>query len=195
MLYTVLFLAFLYAVVQGFVRTIVFFGDWLSRGRKLGEDHVERAELALEESEDALERELARAQGERGLARVFSRWRASSAAVEEYLDHLHIGWYQIVIVFLLGSICGLLIEEVFMLVRQGLTQNRVGLVWGPFSPLYGLAAVLLTLLSFVMRKHKVKGWQAFIICADGTAADDPTSDAASGTDVATAATTTTEATP
>lgn len=165
MLYTVLFLAFLYAVVQGFVRTVVFFWDWLSRGRKLDADDVEHAEWALVASEDALERELARAKGERGLGRVFSRWRASRAAVEEYLDHLRLGWYQIVIIFLLGSMSGLLIEEVFTLVRQGLTQNRVGLVWGPFSPLYGLAAVLLTLLSFVMRKHRVKTWQVFLICA------------------------------
>ncbi|HIY52262.1 MAG TPA: putative ABC transporter permease [Candidatus Olsenella avicola] len=165
MLFTVFFLAFLFAVMQGFVRTVVYFWEWLSRGDKLDEDDVERAETALEESEDALERELARAGRQRGLGRIFARWRASNAAVEEYLDHLHLGWYQIVIIFFVGSMAGLLIEEVWMLVSAGLTENRVGLVWGPFSPLYGLGAVLLTVLSFFLRSRGAKGWQVFLVSA------------------------------
>ena len=165
MFLSLIFVVFLYAVVQGFVRVVVFFWEWLSRGRQLDEDDVERAEAALEESEDALERELARAERERGLGRLFARWRASAAAVDEYLDHLHLGWYQIVILFFLGSMAGLLIEEVWMLATAGLTENRVGLVWGPFSPLYGLGAVLLTLLSFLLRSRGARAWQVFLVSA------------------------------
>lgn len=165
MFLSLIFVVFLYAVVQGFVRVVVFFWEWLSRGRQLDEDDVERAEAALEESEDALERELARAERERGLGRLFARWRASAAAVDEYLDHLHLGWYQIVILFFLGSMAGLLIEEVWMLATAGLTENRVGLVWGPFSPLYGLGAVLLTLLSFFLRSRGARAWQVFLASA------------------------------
>lgn len=165
MFLSLIFVVFLYAVVQGFVRVVVFFWEWLSRGRQLDEDDVERAEAALEESEDALERELARAEHERGLGRLFARWRASAAAVDEYLDHLHLGWYQIVILFFLGSMAGLLIEEVWMLATAGLTENRVGLVWGPFSPLYGLGAVLLTLLSFFLRSRGARAWQVFLVSA------------------------------
>ena len=165
MFLSLIFVVFLYAVVQGFVRVVVFFWEWLSRGRQLDEDDVERAEAALEESEDALERELARAERERGLGRLFARWRASAAAVDEYLDHLHLGWYQIVILFFLGSMAGLLIEEVWMLATAGLTENRVGLVWGPFSPLYGLGAVLLTLLSFFLRSRGARAWQVFLVSA------------------------------
>ena len=165
MFLSLIFVVFLYAVVQGFVRVVVFFWEWLSRGRQLDEDDVERAETALEESEDALERELARAERERGLGRLFARWRASAAAVDEYLDHLHLGWYQIVILFFLGSMAGLLIEEVWMLATAGLTENRVGLVWGPFSPLYGLGAVLLTLLSFFLRSRGARAWQVFLVSA------------------------------
>lgn len=165
MFLSLIFVVFLYAVVQGFVRVVVFFWEWLSRGSQLDEDDVERAEAALEESEDALERELARAERERGLGRLFARWRASAAAVDEYLDHLHLGWYQIVILFFLGSMAGLLIEEVWMLATAGLTENRVGLVWGPFSPLYGLGAVLLTLLSFFLRSRGARAWQVFLVSA------------------------------
>lgn len=165
MFLSLIFVVFLYAVVQGFDRVVVFFWEWLSRGRQLDEDDVERAEAALEESEDALERELARAERERGLGRLFARWRASAAAVDEYLDHLHLGWYQIVILFFLGSMAGLLIEEVWMLATAGLTENRVGLVWGPFSPLYGLGAVLLTLLSFFLRSRGARAWQVFLVSA------------------------------
>ena len=134
MLFTVIFLIFLFLVARGFVRTVVFFWDWLSGGDRLPADHVERAEAALEESEDVLERELARAQGARGLGRLFARWRASNEAVDEYLDHLSLGWYQVVFLFFLGSMAGLLIEEVWMLLTAGLTENRAGLVWGPSRP-------------------------------------------------------------
>ncbi|MBM6675406.1 putative ABC transporter permease [Olsenella uli] len=165
MFLSLIFVAFLFAVIQGFVRVVVFFWEWLSRGDQLGEESVERAESALEESEDVLERELARAERERGLGRLFARWHASHEAIDEYLDHLHLGWYQAVIIFFLGSMAGLLIEEVWMLVSSGLTESRVGLVWGPFSPLYGLGAVLLTWMSFFLRSRGARGWQVFLVSA------------------------------
>lgn len=160
-----LFLAFLLAVIHGFVRVVVYFAGWLAGGEKLDAAVVEAEEDAREESEDALERELARAGRQRGLARVFARWEASSEAVDEYLDHLQLGWYQLVIIFFVGCMAGLLIEEVWMLVTAGLTENRVGLVWGPFSPLYGFGAALLTLACFQMRKHGAKTWQIFLAAA------------------------------
>ena len=52
-----------------------------------------------------------------------------------------------------------------MLVSAGLTESRVGLVWGPFSPLYGLGAVLLTWLSFYLRSRGAAGWQVFLVSA------------------------------
>lgn len=165
MFLALLLVAFLFAVVQGFVRVIVFFWEWLGKGDQLDEEDVERAEVALDQSEDVLERELARAERKRGLSRLFARWHASGEAIDEYLDHLHLGWYQMVIIFLLGSMAGLLIEEVWMLASAGLTENRVGLVWGPFSPLYGLGAVILTLLSFILRKHNARSWQVFLVSA------------------------------
>lgn len=165
MFLSLIFVAFLFAVVQGFVRVVVFFWEWLSAGDKLGAEDVALAETALEESEDVLERELARASRERGLGRLFARWRASNEAIDEYLDHLHLGWYQIVIIFFVGCMAGLLIEEVWMLATSGLTESRVGLVWGPFSPLYGFGAALLTILSFALRRAHARAWQVFLASA------------------------------
>ena len=165
MFLSLIFVAFLFAVIQGFVRVVVFFWGWLSHGDRLGAEHVELAESALEESEDVLERELAHVERERGLGRLFARWHASNEAIDEYLDHLRLGWYQIVIIFFLGSMAGLLIEEIWMLLSAGLAENRVGLVWGPFSPLYGLGAVALTVLSFFLRSRGASGWQVFLVSA------------------------------
>lgn len=165
MFYTLLLLAFLIAVVRGFVRVVVYFAEWLQRGKSLDDEDLEPAVRALVESDDALEREMARAASKRGLARVFARWQASREAVDEYLDHMRLGWYQVIIIFFVGCMAGLLLEEIWMLATAGLTENRVGLVWGPFSPLYGTGAVLLTVLCFEMRKHNARSWQIFLISA------------------------------
>ena len=165
MLYTLLLLAFLIAVVRGFVRVIVYFAEWLGRGQSLSEDELEPAVKALVESDDALERELARTQGLHGVRKVFARWQASREASDEYLDNMHLGWYQVIIIFFLGCMAGLLLEEIWMLVTAGLTENRVGLVWGPFSPLYGTGAVLLTVFAFQMRRHSARNWQVFLTSA------------------------------
>ena len=47
-------LMFFLAVVQGFVRVVMYFWDWLSQGEKLDRHEVSRAEQALEGSEDVL---------------------------------------------------------------------------------------------------------------------------------------------
>ena len=152
MFLSLIFVVFLFAVIQGFVRVVVFFWEWLSGGSRLAQERVEQAESALDHSESVLARELAQAEKRRGLSRLFARWQASNEAIDEYLDHLRIGWYQVVIIFFLGSMAGLLIEEVWMLATSGLTQSRPGLVWGPFSPLYGFGAVFLTILSFFLSR-------------------------------------------
>lgn len=165
MFLSLIFVAFLFAVIQGFVRVVMYFWEWLSGGSRLAEERVSLAESALDRSEDVLERELALAERQRGIPRLFARWRASNEAIDEYLEHLRLGWYQVVIIFFLGSMAGLLIEEVWMLATAGLTESRVGLVWGPFSPLYGMGAVLLTVMSFCLRRRGARSWQVFVVSA------------------------------
>ena len=82
---------------------------------------------------------------------------------DDYLDSLRISWYQIVLIFVIGSVAGLILEETWMYFTAHLTESRVGLVWGPFSPLYGFGATLLTLITFAMRKRGVKPLAVFLV--------------------------------
>ena len=40
-------------------------------------------------------------------------------------------------------------------------QHRYGMVWGPFSPLYGIGAVLLTVCLWKIRKRPL--WVIFLL--------------------------------
>lgn len=83
-------------------------------------------------------------------------------AREEYLSGLRLSWYHVVIIFLVASVLGLLLEETWMLLTAGLRESRVGLVWGPFSPIYGVGAVLLTLLCWGLRTRHVDDYVVFL---------------------------------
>lgn len=80
-----------------------------------------------------------------------------------YLDNLRISWYQVVLIFVVGSVAGLFLEETWMFITAHLTQSRVGLVWGPFSPLYGVGATLLTILTFQLRKRHTRPIVVFFV--------------------------------
>lgn len=54
-------------------------------------------------------------------------------------------WAKLLWVFVLMSILGLLGETLQHRIAFNEWESRAGLVWGPFSPIYGLAAVLLTI--------------------------------------------------
>ena len=71
---------------------------------------------------------------------------------EEVLDDIETGFYHYIIIFLIASILGLILETIFTLVSKGFWESRVGLVWGPFSPLYGFGAVFFTIALWKLRK-------------------------------------------
>ena len=68
-----------------------------------------------------------------------------------YLSACTPSLYQYIIIFLISSVLGLLLETVYTLVVFGVLESRVGLIWDPFSPLYGCGAVLLTALLWEAR--------------------------------------------
>ena len=58
------------------------------------------------------------------------------------LDFFNLFW-----TFIVGSVVGLIVEIIFHMavVEPGVYQDRAGLLWGPFSPIYGVGAVLMTM--------------------------------------------------
>lgn len=48
-------------------------------------------------------------------------------------------------IFITASILGLALEDIFHVLVYGGYESRAGFVWGPFSPIYGVGAVVLTL--------------------------------------------------
>lgn len=81
----------------------------------------------------------------------------------DFLNDHKPGLYQYILLFLVASVLGLLLETVWMYVLYGVLESRVGLVWGPFSPLYGCGAVLLTVVLWRLRDQPL--WMIFLISA------------------------------
>lgn len=74
-------------------------------------------------------------------------------------------FYQAVILFVVGCVFGTYWEEIMHLVTSfwatgtPMWESRRGLVYGPFSPVYGIGAVLIYLVFYL---PKVKGWACFV---------------------------------
>lgn len=65
------------------------------------------------------------------------------------LDFFNIFW-----LFMVGSVFGLIIETIYHFAIFGEYQDRAGILWGPFSPIYGCGAVILTVcLNRLWRAH------------------------------------------
>lgn len=65
-----------------------------------------------------------------------------------------INFYKLFWIFFIGSFAGVIIETLFCLLSNGYYENRVGVLWGPFSPLYGVGAVVLTVGLYFLRFHR-----------------------------------------
>ncbi len=53
-------------------------------------------------------------------------------------------FYNLFWIFILCSVGGLIVETVASYPADGVWKDRAGLVWGPFSPIYGAGGVLVT---------------------------------------------------
>lgn len=96
------------------------------------EDEVnERIEEHLQEVEERVEK---------AEPQLIKEARAQIAPPYIKLDFTILFW-----IFVIGSILGLVVEDVFHYLVYHNMESRAGLVWGPFSSIYGVGAVILTL--------------------------------------------------
>ena len=82
--------------------------------------------------------------------RDFVDWLVNSTLVRSFRAQLAPGYLNIDFlllfwIFVSASILGLVLEDVFHILVYGGYESRAGFVWGPFSPIYGVGAVALTL--------------------------------------------------
>lgn len=56
-----------------------------------------------------------------------------------------IDFYKLFWVFMIGCFLGVVVETFYCLLTNGYIQSRQGLIYGPFNPVYGFGAVLMTL--------------------------------------------------
>lgn len=173
MLLSIISLVLTILIIVFIIWCITSFWAWLGRGKQIRRaaesDVVSPATRAMIEKIQAVWAAQKAGAGKQGRKVHLSRKQlrevheAERKVRENFLDHLRIGWYQIVMIFFIGSVLGLILEEVWMFITAGVTESRVGLVWGPFSPLYGVGAVLLTLVTFQLRRAHAKGWVVFLV--------------------------------
>jgi len=68
--------------------------------------------------------------------------------------------YKLALVFFIGSFAGVIVELAWCLLRHGYLESRNGVVWGPFSPLYGIGAASLSLALYRFRNRGP--WLSFL---------------------------------
>jgi uncharacterized membrane protein len=57
---------------------------------------------------------------------------------------IKLSFKKLLLLFVVGSIVGIVVETLYHMIVFGEYESRAGLVWGPFSPLYGVGAVVIT---------------------------------------------------
>ena len=75
---------------------------------------------------------------------------------KRYRGAIPLSFFNLFWIFVICSVLGLLGETIVSLIRDGHWESRAGFVFGPFSPIYGVGAALITsALNLLYRQHPV----------------------------------------
>ncbi|MDR0417743.1 MAG: putative ABC transporter permease, partial [Propionibacteriaceae bacterium] len=83
--------------------------------------------------------------GAKALVRRFGG-RLAKARTEVAAAYCGVTATLLIWIFLIGNVTGYVVETVYCLIRNGHLESRQGLLYGPFSPVYGFGAVLMVLV-------------------------------------------------
>ncbi|NBJ14215.1 MAG: putative ABC transporter permease [Dehalobacter sp. 4CP] len=72
-------------------------------------------------------------------------------------------FHKMVWLFFIASILGFVFESIYCFILHGYIESRSGLIYGPFSQIYGFAAVIVILL--LQRTNFKNKWSLFFISA------------------------------
>lgn len=80
--------------------------------------------------------------------------RDSSKQRASALVKADVSFYNLFWVFVTASVLGYVVETIYCLITRGMIESRQGLLYGPFSQIYGFGAVLMVVtLSPLMKKN------------------------------------------
>lgn len=83
-------------------------------------------------------------------------------AEERYrTSYMPLNFFNLFWVFMVGSFVGLVLEDIYHVIVYGGWQSRAGLLWGPFSPIYGAGAVCLTVS--LNRYWRSPAWKVLLV--------------------------------
>lgn len=83
---------------------------------------------------------------------------AAASAAQAPAGPVRLGFYQFVWIFAVCSVLGLVAETVVSYPIDGVWKDRAGFLWGPFSPIYGVGGVLMTLAL-----HRMAGFRTGVV--------------------------------
>jgi len=77
------------------------------------------------------------------------------------VSYMPLNFFNLFWVFMVGSVVGLVLEDIYHVAVYGEWQSRIGLLWGPFSPIYGMGAVCLTVA--LNRYWRAPAWKVLLV--------------------------------